>query len=205
MKSGIYQIVCKTTNKRYIGSSVNITKRWSQHRRDLKSNRHPSRAMQAEWSEHGEKAFIFELLWQVEPVRECLLYEEQIALNHLSCEYNTLTIVGAPRGSLRGYAGRRHSAETKEKIRAANLGKTASDASRQRMSESKKGKKMNLSDEDRARWVALRMGRGKGYSYNKRDKRWRAYTTVDGKQKSLGYFRTEEEAAACAAPYRATP
>jgi hypothetical protein len=161
--------------------------------------------MQAEWDEHGEKAFAFELLWQVEPVRECLLYEEQLALNHLSREYNTLTIAGAPRGRLRGYAGHRHSAETKERIRAGNLGKQRSDTTRQRLSVAKKGKKMNLSDEDRARWSALRQGRGKGYSYNKRDKLWRAYTTIDGKQKSLGYFQTEAEAAVCAAAYRKTP
>lgn len=41
----------------------------------------------------------------------------------------------------------------------------------------------------------------KGVCFHARDKRWMATCWVNGKQKHLGYFKTEAEAAAVAAPY----
>lgn len=37
----------------------------------------------------------------------------------------------------------------------------------------------------------------KGVAYNKRDKHWVAYISVDGKHKNLGYFKTKLIAAKC--------
>ena len=34
----------------------------------------------------------------------------------------------------------------------------------------------------------------KGYTWNKQKQKWRAYITVNGKQKHLGYFDLEEDA-----------
>lgn len=39
--AGVYQIYNKETNKRYIGSSINIERRLKEHKRNLKANRHP--------------------------------------------------------------------------------------------------------------------------------------------------------------------
>lgn len=44
---------------------------------------------------------------------------------------------------------------------------------------------------------------GRGTSYHKKTNRWRAYATLDGKQRSGGYHRTREEAADAAAALRA--
>lgn len=59
---GIYQIVNKINNKRYIGSSNHIKERWKQHKGLLKTNRHPNTYLQASWNKYGMDNFQFEIL-----------------------------------------------------------------------------------------------------------------------------------------------
>ena len=42
MSSGIYQIRCRTNDKRYVGSAVNFGARWSVHRHLLRGGKHNS-------------------------------------------------------------------------------------------------------------------------------------------------------------------
>lgn len=44
--AGVYQIYNKETNKRYIGSSINIERRLKEHKRNLKANRHSNQHLQ---------------------------------------------------------------------------------------------------------------------------------------------------------------
>ncbi|MCB0128727.1 MAG: GIY-YIG nuclease family protein, partial [Caldilineaceae bacterium] len=46
MTCGIYKIVNRTNNQYYLGSSVNIEKRYTQHISDLRGNRHHSLYLQ---------------------------------------------------------------------------------------------------------------------------------------------------------------
>ncbi len=66
MSSGIYVITCLPTGKRYIGSSIDIKQRWSNHRSDLNRERHVNAHIQAAWTKHGEHNFGFEVLEVVE-------------------------------------------------------------------------------------------------------------------------------------------
>lgn len=60
---GVYAIVCRVNEKRYIGSStVTIYSRWKHHRNGLKANRHCNPRLQTDWNEHGEAAFVVEIL-----------------------------------------------------------------------------------------------------------------------------------------------
>ena len=59
LKIGIYQIKNKKNGLIYIGSSNNIDKRWKEHKRELNSNRHKNRFIQADWNEFGEDEFEF--------------------------------------------------------------------------------------------------------------------------------------------------
>lgn len=61
-KIGIYQIRNLTTNKFYIGSAVNISKRFTQHRDDLRKNRHDNKYLQNAWNKYGEADFSFDVL-----------------------------------------------------------------------------------------------------------------------------------------------
>lgn len=59
---GVYMIKNKVNGKFYIGSSVDIQKRWINHRVDLRNNKHYSSLLQQDWSEYGEDNFEFLIL-----------------------------------------------------------------------------------------------------------------------------------------------
>lgn len=54
---GIYKITCTVNSKIYIGSSVNILKRWQNHKSDLNKGKHHSPHLQRAWDKYGESAF----------------------------------------------------------------------------------------------------------------------------------------------------
>jgi group I intron endonuclease len=59
---GVYCIRHVATNRVYVGSTNNLSKRLSRHRRDLTLNRHHNSYLQSEWNRYGADAFIFEVL-----------------------------------------------------------------------------------------------------------------------------------------------
>ena len=59
---GIYSITNTENGKRYIGSSVNIPKRWNLHRWRLDKGEHHSPHLQNSWKKRGAEAFKFEVL-----------------------------------------------------------------------------------------------------------------------------------------------
>jgi group I intron endonuclease len=134
-ESGIYEIRNLVNGKRYVGSAVDIAKRWREHRKHLKGGRHHSRHLQAAWAKYGDESFAFRILLHCS--RPDLLSEEQKELDKAP-EYNACR-------DARSTIGVRHSAETKRKI-----------------SESQAGRKMPPRDEDyRAKISAALKGRSK--------------------------------------------
>ena len=72
---GIYKIENKVTDKVYIGKSVNIEKRWIQHRCHLNNNVHANDYLQKAWNKYGENGFNFSVLCECE---ESVLDEKEI-------------------------------------------------------------------------------------------------------------------------------
>ena len=138
---GIYAIRNTVDEKRYVGSAVDILRRWARHRKDLRKGRHHAIKLQRAWDKHGESAFAFEVLVMVDDVTE-LLGAEQRLIDEAS-EYNSHAIAGSPRGF-------KHTPEAIEKIRVAmqRLRGPATAVQRARWSEVRKGRK--LTDEARA-------------------------------------------------------
>lgn len=105
---GIYKIENKVNGKIYIGSSIDIKKRWIRHIWDLKKNKHHSIILQRAWNKYGEENFTFKIL------RKCnvdnILIIEQHYLNKYLPIYNICANAG---NSL----GRKDSLETKIKKR----------------------------------------------------------------------------------------
>ena len=58
---GIYKIENLVNGKVYIGSSINIYRRWEEHKTALRHNRHHSYKLQRAWNKHGEQNFKFEI------------------------------------------------------------------------------------------------------------------------------------------------
>ena len=70
--TGIYRITC--VDKFYIGSAIDIEKRWQTHLRTMRNGKHINPIMQSMYNKFGENAFSIELLEVVE--KDCLLQTE---------------------------------------------------------------------------------------------------------------------------------
>ena len=149
MKSGIYTITNITNDHRYVGSAVDIDKRWAAHKSALLREAHVNRHLQNAQNKYGEDVFEFEVLGLWEP--EFLVSMEQWWINMLAPEYNIAPVAGntlgvkhtdesranmsaAQRGRVftedhkanlsAAQIGRKHTAKTKAKLSAAMAGNT---------------------------------------------------------------------------------
>lgn len=80
---GIYAIKNKLNNKMYIGSSIDIKKRWKQHKNLLKNNKHHSKKLQSAWNLSSAKNFEFKIIEETKIKN--LLEKEDLYIN----KYNT--------------------------------------------------------------------------------------------------------------------
>jgi len=129
--SCIYQIENQINRKKYIGSAVNLQKRWTVHLSTLRRGQHRNRYLQRAFDKYGEKAFIFSILEETES--ENLIEREQFYLDTLNPEYNISSTAGSSLGvrytnEARAKIGEAHkgehlSVETRAKMRAAKIGK----------------------------------------------------------------------------------
>jgi group I intron endonuclease len=78
MKPGVYQIENRTTEKKYIGSSVDTHRRLTQHWDALNYGRHPNEHLMYAWRKYGERDFDFEIIKQFDTVEEARAYEQEL-------------------------------------------------------------------------------------------------------------------------------
>lgn len=62
MTCGIYLIKNNISKKEYIGQSINIEKRWKDHKKDLRNNIHKNQHLQNAYNKYGENNFNFYIL-----------------------------------------------------------------------------------------------------------------------------------------------
>jgi len=116
MNSGIYIIRNLHRGKVYIGSSINLHKRFYQHRYELNKNTHSNRHLQKSWNKYGADVFEFKVL--VYCNIDDLLYYEQRAMDIYrnakgwGMLYNSNPTAGSP-------LGHRHTPEAKAKMSAS--------------------------------------------------------------------------------------
>ncbi len=130
--AGVYEIRNIANEHRYIGSSINISKRLSAHIRALKKNRHQNRYLQFAFNKYGKENFIFS------PILYCdsnnTLLFEQMCFDELHPQYNFGKTAAAPMLNVklteeqinkmsRALKGNKHSEEHKRKISEAQKGK----------------------------------------------------------------------------------
>ena len=108
-KSGIYGFICKTTGKLYVGSSINLSIRFSQHIKGFRSNIKLQKAME----KYQLQDFIFIVFEYCDP--KDLLSREQYYFNCLKPQYNVNPTAGS-------WLGAKHSAETIANMSLAKIG-----------------------------------------------------------------------------------
>ena len=119
MKSGVYQIYNPINEKRYIGSSIDISRRIKEHRKNLIAQKHHNQHLQNAWNKYGD-------LLEFKPLEYCepdqLLELEQQYIDYYNSAdrefgYNIDKMANHAR------PGFHLSEETKEKISKAHAGR----------------------------------------------------------------------------------
>lgn len=113
---GIYMIKNIVNNKVYIGQSIDIYRRWNNHKKELIKNIHRNNHLQGSWNKHGEENFIFKI------IDECIktfLDEKEIYWIQYYNSSNQKYGFNLDGG---GSNNKETSSETKEKLKLINLG-----------------------------------------------------------------------------------
>jgi group I intron endonuclease len=166
MESGIYKIESRIKPKRiYIGSAIDIKKRWKVHLQHLRNKYHHSKKLQRHFNKYGESDLNFTVLIYCE--KENLIHNEQCFMDSFRPYFNNSLTAGSNLGIKWSKETRLRNSgktlseehkrkislnriylvteETKLKISKASKGRKLSEETRRKLSESHKGKK--LSDE----------------------------------------------------------
>lgn len=145
--SGIYLIENVRDGKVWVGQAGEFAKRWQQHRKNFEKNKN-SPHLQRAWKKCGESAFRFEILEVCKKDRDILNQREQFWMDFfLSYDprfgYNIAPVAGSNRGLKASEKTRKRISEAKKGTQAGEnhpmYGKHPSDESRKKMSESHKG------------------------------------------------------------------
>lgn len=162
MNTGIYIIKNIINGKYYVGSAINIKSRWITHKYNLNRNKHHSIHLQNAWNKYRPDAFFFETIQYCK--KEDLISNEQYWINHFDSYksgYNANPNAGSNLGrkfnnrkklfgNKNPFFGRKHSEETKQKNRESHIGKSGPNKGKvfskehcKKISEAKKGKKID--------------------------------------------------------------
>ena len=145
---GIYQITCVPTGKIYVGSAVNLRRRWREHVLLATKGAHKSPYFQKAWNKYGAESFTIAVLELCD--RNQLIEREQCYLDTLRPYDRSIGFNVAQRAG--STLGRVASAETRAKIGEANRKRTVSETTRQRMREKRP------SEETRAKMSIAHIG-----------------------------------------------
>lgn len=145
--SGVYKIINTVNGKYYVGSAINIRLRWNGHKSQLNRGVHHSQKLQRAWNKYGSGAFEF-IVINVCSVEEMFDIEQSyidigFKKENKKLIYNIADSAYFTAGTKHFMFGKthtekskklirlarskqiiKHSNETKNKIRAANKGKT---------------------------------------------------------------------------------
>jgi group I intron endonuclease len=112
---GIYIIRNLVNDKIYVGSSVNIKKRFNQHKNSLRKNKHHNKYLQKSWNKYKEESFEF-IVIERHSYPEKILGRENKCILLYNPEYNIIRVNKEGRFIL--------SEETRKKISESNKGKS---------------------------------------------------------------------------------
>ena len=150
-KSGIYCIQNQIDGKCYIGKSVDIPKRWKEHKASLRNGHHHNKHLQKAWNCYGEQSFLFKVLEYADSVKLSELEIAYISKFNAFGENGYNFTMGGEGGLLgmpktketrrkisEANKGRRHTQEEKEKVSKALKGKTFTDEHKKKIGEANK-------------------------------------------------------------------
>ena len=151
----IYEIRNTANGKVYVGSAMNLARRFIEHKRDLKRGTHVNCKLQNAWNKYGKDAFTFSVIEEVSKLED-LIGREQFWIDSkdvIRAGYN----LSPTAGSLLGV---KFSTETKHRMSLAKIGtkKTKEHAEKVRIALT--GRKMTEEQKQKMRYAKLGIKRG---------------------------------------------
>lgn len=144
---GVYKIKNIVNDKFYIGSSIDIHKRWIKHKCELHKNRHHNRHLQHAFNLYGFDSFIHVVLEVCD--RSIIAEREQHYIDLLFDEncYNIYKKAYNVNGESHHMFGKTHTEEAKLKIKQARAKQTIthSEDTKAKISKGNIGKKISIS------------------------------------------------------------
>lgn len=110
----IYKISNNIDDRVYIGSTINLNKRWNEHRKDLSNNRHQNIHLQRFANKYGLDSLKFDILELVDD--NIILVREQYHIDNTKHLFNISTCATAP------MKGKTHTIESLAKIAQRSAG-----------------------------------------------------------------------------------
>ncbi len=142
--SGIYRILNKINGNCYIGSSLNVEKRYKHHLSTLRHNSSRCSILQKAFNKYGEDNFEFQVILCCKP--EYRLYYEQQLIRELNSQYNVFTNVSD--SPLRQFT---FTEQSKLKMSIAHKGKKLSEQHKHNISLANKGRVFSKESKDKIR------------------------------------------------------
>ncbi len=128
---GIYMIKCLKNQKIYIGSSINIERRWEGHKSLLRKNKHHSVYLQNSWNIYGAEYFYFNTIELCE--KDQLIIREQFYLDKYKSYIPDFGFNMTQTAGFRSWLGKKHKKSTIEKMRQAQKGKVLSEETKKKI------------------------------------------------------------------------
>ena len=127
--------------KLYIGSAINLEKRQKEHFSRLHKNTHSNKHLQSAYNLYGKDCFVFSVLFSTTCI-EALIDIEQLYIDSYDFEKDLYNITPTAGSQL----GIKHSQETKDKLRQANLGigRLHTEQSKEKLRKALRGNKNGL-------------------------------------------------------------
>jgi group I intron endonuclease len=135
----IYLITNKIDGGIYVGQTVNVRKRWNEHKNNLRNGWHSNPILQNAWVKYGESAFEFKI---AEEVTTDLVVSEQFWIDAYRAAGIRIYNIAEP--SEPPMLGRNHTEETRKKMSLSQMDREFSLEHRVRLSESQIGNKKAL-------------------------------------------------------------
>lgn len=144
-KSGIYEIVNISNNKKYVGSAVDLYVRYKKHINDLNANRHDNYHLQRSYNKNGIDGFKFNIIESYDSIEnKKLLDREQFFIDKfrvVETGYNIQPTAGNCFGMKRIRESIIKSAQKRSGINHHFYGKKLSEEHRKKISESNSSEK----------------------------------------------------------------
>lgn len=157
MKSGIYKILNLVNGKIYVGSAVELVKRWREHKYHLNRKTHKNIHLQNAWNKYWSISFEFIILEYCDI--EKLIEREQYYIDNLKPDYNLALTAGSRLGVPM-------SEEAKAKIGAANKislsGRVMSQEAKDAIALANKGRQFTLGHKQTPEHIAKRVAANTG-------------------------------------------